>query len=211
MSILGEGERSKTNNFRDRGQVWSEPKKLDTTLTVHMENTEGNGGPQADFVGERELSEIIRKLKKIILCLGWFVSRMKRRNHFRWMMNDQGWRIVRGCCANLMRLRVNDYLQKSCKEETLGNMILGMRSWNEGGWWSMGCGCWSGWWDLWLAILRRLCGSRCLGCGTWDGGRWMVNDEGLVIIRTALIFRGAHQAKASSSQAHQAAQVLRTL
>ena len=45
-----------------------------------MENTEGNGGPQADFVGERELfthcqlkevfiklkqvSEIIRKLKK---------------------------------------------------------------------------------------------------------------------------------------------------
>ena len=27
----------------------------------------------------------------------------------------------------------------------------------------------------------------------------MVNDEGLVIIRTALIFRGAHQAKASSS------------
>ena len=39
----------------------------------------------------------------------------------------------------------------------------------------------------------------------------MVNDEGLVIIRTALIFRGAHQDKASSSQAHQAAQVLRTL
>ena len=31
----------------------------------------------------------------------------------------------------------------------------------------------------------------------------MVNDEGLVIIRTALIFRGAHQAKASFSQAHQ--------
>ena len=29
-----------------------------------MENTEGNGGPQADFVGERELSEIIHKLKK---------------------------------------------------------------------------------------------------------------------------------------------------
>ena len=37
---------------------------------VHTENTDGNGGPQADFVGERELSEIIRKLKKIILCLG---------------------------------------------------------------------------------------------------------------------------------------------
>ena len=32
-----------------------------------MENTEGNGGPQVDFVGKRELSEIIRKLKKIIL------------------------------------------------------------------------------------------------------------------------------------------------
>ena len=29
-----------------------------------MENTEGNGGPQADFVGKRELSEIIRKLKE---------------------------------------------------------------------------------------------------------------------------------------------------
>ena len=26
-----------------------------------------DGGPQADFVGERELSEITRKLKKIIL------------------------------------------------------------------------------------------------------------------------------------------------
>ena len=30
-------------------------------------------------------------------------------------------------------------------------------------------------------------------------------------LRTALIFRGAHQAKASSSQAHQATQVLHTL
>ena len=32
-----------------------------------MENTEGNGGPQADFVGEREVPGINRKLKKIIL------------------------------------------------------------------------------------------------------------------------------------------------
>ena len=32
-----------------------------------------------------------------------------------------------------------------------------------------------------------------------------------MIIHTALIFRGAHQAKASSSQAHQATQVLRNL
>ena len=31
------------------------------------------------------------------------------------------------------------------------------------------------------------------------------------VLRTALIFRGAHQAKASSSQAHQATQVLHTL
>ena len=29
-----------------------------------MENTEGNGGPQADFVGEREVPGINRKLKK---------------------------------------------------------------------------------------------------------------------------------------------------
>ena len=34
---------------------------------LRTENTEGNGGPQADFMGERESSEIIRKLKKIIL------------------------------------------------------------------------------------------------------------------------------------------------
>ena len=30
-----------------------------------MENTEGNGGPQADFVGERELQRIDRELKEI--------------------------------------------------------------------------------------------------------------------------------------------------
>ena len=30
-----------------------------------MENTEGNGGPQADFVGERESSEMKRELKEI--------------------------------------------------------------------------------------------------------------------------------------------------
>ena len=42
--------------FRVKGtSLWNEPTKLDTTLTVHMENTEGDGGPQADFVGEREL------------------------------------------------------------------------------------------------------------------------------------------------------------
>ena len=37
---------------------------MDTTLTVHMENTEGNGGPQADGGGEREVPGINRKLKK---------------------------------------------------------------------------------------------------------------------------------------------------
>ena len=40
----------------------------------------------------------------------------------------------------------------------------------------------------------------------------MINDysqahQAAQVLRTALIFRGAHQAKASSSQAHQAAQV----
>ena len=38
---------------------------MDTTLTVHMENTEGNGGPQADCFDERELPEIKRELKEI--------------------------------------------------------------------------------------------------------------------------------------------------
>ena len=58
-------------------------RKFLITDGVHTENTEGNGGPQVDFVGERKLfthcqlkeefiklkqvSEIIRKLKKIIL------------------------------------------------------------------------------------------------------------------------------------------------
>ena len=40
------------------------------------------------------------------------------------------------------------------------------------------------------------------------GERGLMIDDWLLIIRTALIFRGARQAKASSSQAHQAAQVL---
>ena len=31
---------------------------------VHTENTEGNGGPQADGGGEREVPGINRKLKK---------------------------------------------------------------------------------------------------------------------------------------------------
>ena len=43
------------------------------------------------------------------------------------------------------------------------------------------------------------------------GERGLMIDDWLLIIRTALIFRGAHQAKASSSQAHQATQVLHTL
>ena len=30
-----------------------------------MENTEGNGGPQADIVGERELQRIDRELKEM--------------------------------------------------------------------------------------------------------------------------------------------------
>ena len=33
---------------------------------VHTENTEGNGGPQADGGGEREVPGINRKLKKNI-------------------------------------------------------------------------------------------------------------------------------------------------
>ena len=90
--------------------------------------------------------------------------------------------IVLGCCANLMRLKVNDYLQKSCKASTSGNMTLGMLRWKKVAWWSMVYGSWSGWWDSLAVILRRLCGSRCLGCGTWDGGRYMVNDYWLLII-----------------------------
>ena len=33
--------------------------------------------------------------------------------------------IVLGCCANLMRLKVNDYLQKSCEGAISENMTLG--------------------------------------------------------------------------------------
>ena len=89
-----------------------------------MENTEGNGGPQADFVGEREVPGINRKLKK-----------------------------------------KNIYPQMT-------------RMVTDGG-----------------------------PQADFVGERGLMIDDWLLIIRTALIFRGAHQAKASSSQAHQAAQV----
>ena len=43
-------------------------------------------------------------------------------------INDERLMIVRGCCANLMRLKVNDCLLKLCKAATSGNMTLGMLS-----------------------------------------------------------------------------------
>ena len=48
-------------------EVFAMPTRQLMNDGVHTENTEGNGGPQADFVGKRKLSEIIRKFKKIIL------------------------------------------------------------------------------------------------------------------------------------------------
>ena len=38
--------------------------RLLITDGVHTDNTDGNGGPQADFVGERKLSGINRELKE---------------------------------------------------------------------------------------------------------------------------------------------------
>lgn len=49
---------------------------------VHTENTEGNGGPQADDGGERKLTRIIRELKKKIYihrCHGWTQMDVRRR------------------------------------------------------------------------------------------------------------------------------------
>ena len=40
-----------------------------------MENTEGNGGPQADFVGERESPGMKRELKEIGLQADVFSER----------------------------------------------------------------------------------------------------------------------------------------
>ena len=39
--------------------------RLMITDVVHTENAEGNGGPQADYVGERELWLIDRELKEM--------------------------------------------------------------------------------------------------------------------------------------------------
>ena len=43
--------------------------RLLITDFVHTENTEGNGGPQADFVGKRQLSSIGQQLKEKIFFL----------------------------------------------------------------------------------------------------------------------------------------------
>ena len=47
--------------------VWATPikdERLRGDDFVHTENTEGNGGPQADFVGKQQLSSIGQKLKE---------------------------------------------------------------------------------------------------------------------------------------------------
>ena len=45
--------------------VFIKLRKFLITDGVHTENTDGNGGPQADIVGERELSRIDRELKEM--------------------------------------------------------------------------------------------------------------------------------------------------
>ena len=45
-------------------QVSINDERLMITDFVHTENTEGNGGPQADFVGKRQLSSIGQQLKE---------------------------------------------------------------------------------------------------------------------------------------------------
>ena len=58
-----------------------------------MENTEGNGGPQADFVGERELSRIDRELKEIGPQAD-FVGEQGLINDDWWMMTDGWWLMI---------------------------------------------------------------------------------------------------------------------
>ena len=45
-------------------QVSINDERLMITDVVHTENTEGNGGPQADFVGKQQLSSIGQQLKE---------------------------------------------------------------------------------------------------------------------------------------------------
>ena len=40
---------------------------------VHTENTDGNGGPQADEVGEQQLSKIDQQLKEKYVCEPWMI------------------------------------------------------------------------------------------------------------------------------------------
>ena len=56
--------------------------RLLITDGVHTENTEGNGGPQADDGGERKLKRIIRDLKKKIYihrCHRWSQIDVRKR------------------------------------------------------------------------------------------------------------------------------------
>ena len=47
--------------------------RLMITDFVHTENAEGNGGPQADEVGEQQLSKIGQQLKENV-CVPWMIS-----------------------------------------------------------------------------------------------------------------------------------------
>ena len=56
---------------------------------VQTENIEGNGGLQSDWMGERELQQIVRELKKIInihRCHRWTQMDVRRRTEDKWLM-----------------------------------------------------------------------------------------------------------------------------
>ena len=97
-----------------------------------MENAEGDGGPQADFMGERESSEIIRKLKKIILV--WIHGQLTAihvhiksvradgtRDRSLSCPFDKWWLIIRKL-IKLRKFLMDDYSKK------LGEMFGGMRN-----------------------------------------------------------------------------------
>ena len=46
---------------------------------VHMENADGNGGPQADEVGEQQLSKIRQQLKEKFVCEPWLLCEPNER------------------------------------------------------------------------------------------------------------------------------------
>ena len=96
-----------------------------------MENTEGNGGPQADFVGERELfahclliAELIKLRKFFAHCLliAEFIKLRKFFTHYIFISGvHQATQVLRKL-IKLRKFLMDDYSKK------LGEMFGGMRN-----------------------------------------------------------------------------------